>query len=64
MHLSLKRKRKPQPKTSFLTRYQERTWLYQFRLRRNYKRGHGTAVSLRQINCRETALPFPEFGQY
>ena len=24
-------------------------------------RGHGSAVSLRQINCRDTALPCPDF---
>ncbi len=35
------------------------SFLYQFRLRRNDKRGDGSAVSLRQINCRETALPSP-----
>ena len=37
--------------------------LYQFRLRRNDKRGHGSAVSLRdEINRRDTALPCPDFG--
>ena len=27
-----------------------------------HDRGDGSAVSLRQINCRDTALPSPDFG--
>ena len=64
MHRKRKRKRKPPPKTSFLLVTRKEPGYINSGCAGITSEETAVPFLARQINCRETALPFPEFGQY